>query len=621
MKKCDSGPKSATIRALDAKSTSTSSPSTFAALSKWLDTCMGSHEICRPFPQNSGGRLGWLPTRLIQIDGSPARSSLVRLIESADNPTILDNRYATLSYCWGPPPITFKRLLTTDLISMKAGIEIGKLPKTFQHAIEATTRLGLSLIWIDALCIIQDSEEDWKVESMMMSQVYSCGYVNLAAAASPDAYGGLFRDRYPFSMNPIGLEIKWPGYLTSCAICVPTDPWKSGVNQSPLLRRGWVFQERLLSVRTVYFGEDQLYWECGELCASEMYPVGGPWDASLIEKDNGILEHNTTILDQAFMVLSGRIKNYYAILKSRAPHAGVALDSPVFLQVWATILENYTRGCLTFDRDRLVAISGVARQLCNGTKEESYILGLWRSYFPQLLLWAQFSKETGWRGGHLSSPIGPSWSWASHLHPIRYPSLSGRIRGADIHAQILEIDATPGFAPLAGEQAPTGRLLLKAPMIKAQRLTAGRRALNGPPSPEAFRPQESGRYWAPVGTHDKVVLFTDQESEDEARFYCDANLDGDLDLSEQLDLFLLHVSSATDTVEGFDTHKEFGLLLSPTMREGQYQRVGCFEAYPRSRDTPQSPQHSQESLFRGGNIEVQFHKDVDADGRYTVEIV
>lgn len=582
---------------------------------------MGSHKICRPFTQDSDGGLGWLPTRLIQIDVSPARSSLVRLIESADNPTILDNRYATLSYCWGPPPITFKRLLTADLISMKAGFEIGELPKTFQHAIEATTRLGLSLIWIDALCIIQDSEEDWKVESMMMSQVYSCGYVNLAAAASPDVYGGLFRDRYPFSMNPIRLEIKWPGYLTSCAICVPSDPWKIGVKQSPLLRRGWVFQERLLSVRTVYFSGDQLYWECGELCASEMYPVGGPWDASLTEKNNGILEHNTTILDQAFIILSGRIKNYYAILKSRAPHAGVALDAPAFLQVWVTVVENYTRGCLTFNHDRLVAISGVARQLCNGAHGESYILGLWRSYFPQLLLWTQFSKKTGLRGGHLQSLLGPSWSWASHLHPIRYPSLSGWIRGADIHAQILEIDATPGFAPVVGEQAPTGKLLLKAPMIKAQRFTAGRRTLIGPPSPEIFRLQGSERYWAPVENHDIFLLFTDQESEDEARFYCEGILDGDLDLSEQLDLFLLHVSSAIDTVAGSHTPKEFGLLLSPTLQEGQYQRVGHFEAYPRSRDTPQSAQHLQESLFRGGNIEVQFYKDVDADGRYTVEII
>lgn len=273
-----------------------------------------------------------------------------------------------------------------------------------------------------------------------------------------------------------------------------------------------------------------------------MYPVGGPWDASLIEKSNGILEHNTTILDQTFILLSGRIKNYYAILKSRAPHPGVALDAPQFLQVWATIVENYTRGCLTFNHDRLVAISGVARQLCNGTKGENYILGLWRSYFPQLLLWAQFSKKTGLRGGYLSSPLAPSWSWASHLHPIRYPSLSYRIRGAEIHAQILKIDTTPGFSPFVGGQAPTGTLLLKAPMIKAQRLTAGRRTLSQPPSPEDFRLQGGIRYWVPVGTHDEILLFTDQESEDEARFCCNANLDGDLDLSKQLDLLLLNVT-------------------------------------------------------------------------------
>ena len=43
-------------------------------------------------------------------------------------------------------------------------IDVNALPATLREAIQVTRRLGYSYTWIDPLCILQDSKEDWQTE-------------------------------------------------------------------------------------------------------------------------------------------------------------------------------------------------------------------------------------------------------------------------------------------------------------------------------------------------------------------------------------------------------------------------------------------------------------------------
>ena len=63
-----------------------------------------------------------------------------------------------------------------------SGIGISLLRRSFQDAIYATRKLGHRYIWIDSLCIIQDSIEDWTIEAAMMNKVYSMCECNIAAS-------------------------------------------------------------------------------------------------------------------------------------------------------------------------------------------------------------------------------------------------------------------------------------------------------------------------------------------------------------------------------------------------------------------------------------------------------
>ena len=44
--------------------------------------------------------------------------------------------------------------------------------------------------------------------------------------------------------------------------------------KNPLLGRGWIVQERLLSPRIIYYGADELCWECRLHAVSESCPFG-----------------------------------------------------------------------------------------------------------------------------------------------------------------------------------------------------------------------------------------------------------------------------------------------------------------------------------------------------------
>ncbi|KAK2050895.1 HET-domain-containing protein, partial [Colletotrichum caudatum] len=102
-------------------------------------------------------------------------------------------RYTTLSHCWGPRPVIRTTSRTID--DHLGALPLDGLPPTFRDAVSITRSLGIRYVWIDSLCIVQDSEEDWELESARMGAVYASSYLTIAASASPDSTGGCFAPR------------------------------------------------------------------------------------------------------------------------------------------------------------------------------------------------------------------------------------------------------------------------------------------------------------------------------------------------------------------------------------------------------------------------------------------
>lgn len=161
------------------------------------------------------------------------------------------------------------RLEQGNLASFQSGMLLETLPKTFRDAIQITLHLRLRFLWIDSLCIIQDSPEGWLSESGDMGHVYENSLCNIVATAAPDGRGGCFRNRNPFVVQPCEVLVTEPSEVRGEGVkrkqpkayqLISQKLWEPGVAETVLGKRAWVTQERQLSPRTIHFGE-QLFWK------------------------------------------------------------------------------------------------------------------------------------------------------------------------------------------------------------------------------------------------------------------------------------------------------------------------------------------------------------------------
>lgn len=356
-------------------------PDTVAQITSWLRQCVNNHSSCRSTlsgerfgrnPRNSSLDQSKLPTRILDV-GS-INSPLVKLLETTtETPSA---PYVALSHCWGPPdkqPLTTTGDTLAEYIS--SGISMARLPRTFADAVRITRDQGIRYLWIDSLCILQDSQSDWEAESKRMSSIYEGATLTLGAAYARDSSEGLFKGLQrpdPDKIVRVDTPVSDNSDLTSYVTCfVPKlrdneDPW----HNSPLARRAWVMQEWSLSRRFVWSEKTSLHWKCRERTETEYFV--NSWLGNI----------------PLFDVLTSN---------------------------WHRLMKDYARMQLTYESDRLVALRGIVTALKESyRKDQEYHFGVWLEGHktPFSLLWEKTNL-------HADSPLEkchqniPSWSWAS----------------------------------------------------------------------------------------------------------------------------------------------------------------------------------------------------------------
>ncbi|KAF2183526.1 HET-domain-containing protein, partial [Zopfia rhizophila CBS 207.26] len=307
---------------------------------QWLHDCTGAkgleHTSCPPFVSSP------LPTRTISI-GKADQDLRLHISEPGEVAP-----YFSLSHCWGGKScLTLSRDTLNDYVN--DGIPFEKLPQTFRDAVSVTRALGVSYLWIDSLCIIQDSKEDWEAEAALMARVYENAQITIAAHAANDSTTGF-----------LNAPARRPPRTTS------------------LSSRGWVYQESLLAPRTLNFAATEMAWECHSITACE---CGAPQ----VE-----LDHEKEV--ETGRRYPGTIKRNFAKL------------------IWTDVVHEYTLRDLTVATDRLPALSGVVELFSRHRPEDQYLYGLWKTELPQHLCWlaAEPNQEA-----RFPKSYAPTWSWAS----------------------------------------------------------------------------------------------------------------------------------------------------------------------------------------------------------------
>lgn len=352
----------------------------------WLDGCLNKHELC------NRESTPHLPSRVIDVGSQEKKPHLyISHGEQAE--------YAALSHSWGGK-VPLETTIST-IEDRKEALHFNDLSKTFRDAVEVTRQLGIPYLWIDSLCILQDSREDWDSEAAKMCDVYNNATVTISADSALNTSEGLFPASKRRALGNTVYEI--PG-LTAHG--QPTiyirersgDPFhiQSNVHsntppeESKLVSRGWVLQEELLSPRMLHFNTEELSWVCSTYsrCECRLRPAQP-------------------------------IPSTFRVAIESVPKSP-EMTSMLF-RSWTNIVEMFTRRELTRITDRLPALSGIAARVERHAGDE-YFCGLWFHDLSFQLLWYSDKTSPSEPITRLASSYAPSWSWASISGPISYYS-------------------------------------------------------------------------------------------------------------------------------------------------------------------------------------------------------
>ncbi len=296
--------------------------------------------------------------------------------------------YATLSYCWGGPQSVV--LTTSTIDSLMQGIAISKLPQTIRDAISSTRKLGIQYLWVDALCIEQDSPSDKDLEIVKMKQYYENSLITIAAASAQkcsDGFLGLRSQGVHEIRSSSTIRFPCPDGLIGNITLLDLDLYDP--RMEPLNTRGWAYQERALSPRLLTYGSRQLYW----LCQSAINCDGGGRSWLNLLENNSI---PPKILEEDRNKLS-------------------SIDQASLWENWANIVGEYTERNLTEPTDKLPALSGIAARFA-AVSLDAYCAGLWKTHLLEGLAWKVLEPD----GEVTDEYYAPTWSWVSSSNQISW---------------------------------------------------------------------------------------------------------------------------------------------------------------------------------------------------------
>jgi hypothetical protein len=383
---------------------STSSATNMRLVSFWLQSCLKNHMPCRTWADNTVP-----PTRLMNIE-DPMRPLL-------QDPPYKHGGYVALSYKWG----NSKRYLSLvlNVQSHYQMIPVDLLPKTFTDAIYIAHQLGFLYLWIDALCIIQDSSDDREGEIGRMGDIFRASTLTLFAQAGDDADAGLSVIRDPRRIKPCKLTVR-ATLMDRCIIETIYAAMDLSFQEGdhPLQKRGWVLQEEVLSSRALYFGHEQLEWRCHCSTVQETLSYPGKSDISHVHSPQ--TDEDWRDVYKCYND-SKAYSGLRELLRIQATDSWLTVENTT-VKAWYECIENYSRRDLTYASDVLPALAGIATIL-SSTQKAQYVNGLWEKGLTFGLLWfveslsiactASESDHTDSQATIVETTVIPSWTWVS----------------------------------------------------------------------------------------------------------------------------------------------------------------------------------------------------------------
>lgn len=391
----------------------------------WLQDCINHHPFC---DRICGKTPPHLPTRVIDVGDEV---SPPRLVQSKS----MSGHYVALSYCWGlltPGQLILKK---ENIDEMQLGIPIERIPTCLRDAINLTRCLRIRYIWIDALCIIQDSEKDWVKEAKSMFSIYGNSQLVIFAANSSTSHESFLRVRewspevsipwVRISQSQQQEDVSQHSVRNQVYLRIvdsykeSTDDTLSHLNSPtrPICfwaSRGWTLQERLAGLRGITYTKGQMQWHCPSILRTES---GKTIDYGSIRTHP---DYDGTIL-HGFGDPS--VEKWFNFL-----HTGGELTGQRHQEVikfWYNLFcQKFKTRLFTYETDKLPAVAAAAKALEIRLRgKDKYFAGLWESDWGYGLMWKvewytigsarSITEAAEFEPKFHNRVATPSWSWAS----------------------------------------------------------------------------------------------------------------------------------------------------------------------------------------------------------------
>ncbi|KAL4860989.1 heterokaryon incompatibility protein-domain-containing protein [Aspergillus spectabilis] len=416
----------------------------------FLKRCEAEHAEC------GSGRNVRLPKRLLNVgnitcpNGSGKKG--IRLEHTED----MEGTYACLSHCWGDASKIHTQTKARTIDDYLSFIAWSDLPRTFRDAVILCRRLGVKYLWIDSLCIIQDSRQDWEVESVKMGEIYQNSYLTIAASAARQSSDGCFSETIADDCVLIQ-EPEHPDIYVGVRDCqgagvmrLKKDKEQEFHEHFPLFTRAWVYQERMLSRRILFCNKVEfevgcrvrLSCECGQRSVAPHFKPG----------PKGI-----------------NIASLRATSELERHERGGGLNGMQFLNYvyrdWLHVVDSYAKLNITKPSDKLPALSAAAKVFSRNIGGK-YLAGIWSVSLMEGLLWYVRGRP------YKPRPSGPdwrapSWSWASVDPPEGLGFITpGEKLSFTFNDKIEHAECVPSGENKLGEVS-SGFIRLKAALGKA----------------------------------------------------------------------------------------------------------------------------------------------------------
>ncbi|XHG05857.1 hypothetical protein AWENTII_009070 [Aspergillus wentii] len=315
--------------------------------------------------------------------------------------------YVALSYVWGETDMLVLNEANYEILTKKDGLQKywNHLPRTIVDAIQVVRDMGERYLWVDTLCIIQDSPD--KHEHIKnMDRIYSSALATLVAADGETANHGLIGVRTPDESHegqPRDLSQRWAKINNELTMAAPLSTRDYNIDGSKWNSRGWTYQERLLSRRLIIFTRGEVIWHCREMSCREDMPTDDP-TMELKSLDWISLKHQQ-LGEQADSVWNDGCMEYtrYGVTRLVRPSSFVE---------YAKAVKQYTHRDLSNPNDILAAFAGLSH-IFSVCFKSPMLSGLPEAMLDFALLWRPTERLTRRRGF-------PSWSWCGWIGQVAY---------------------------------------------------------------------------------------------------------------------------------------------------------------------------------------------------------